>query len=383
MLIVVFVTSACGGGSTVTVEPDLTDIPLVEDSFSVIAEGRIVPDRYVNLTFSNGGIVAEVFVENGQQVKKGEVLAHLRAEDLESAMAAAELEYIQARQAYQDFDQNMDLLTAQAQAELAEAQDAVRKAEQNLNNLFYGAKQARLDAAEAQVVLLQDQLEEAQENFDKHGNKPPNNLERANFQGALAAAQLAYDDAVRILNNMQAGGNPVDVSLAQSQLAIAEAQLAIAERDYALWQDGPHPDDLETAEARMKAAETGYKAAKAAYEDAFLTAPFNGMVAAIDLRVGELVSPGTVGAVVADVSSWVVETDNLTEIEAPRIHVGQQVEVVADALPESTLKGTVKNIRQLYEEKRGDITYTAEITLDEDHPDLLWGMTVVINFMEE
>jgi len=252
-----------------------------------------------------------------------------------------------------------------------------------VDNLVYGAKQANLDSAEAQVILLREKLEDAQEDFDKHGKKPPNNLERASYQAVLAEAQLAYDDAVRLLNNMQAGSNPVDLALAQSELEIAEAQLAIAERDYSLWEDGPHPDDLETAEARMNAADTAYKAAKAAYEDAFLKAPFDGVVAAMDLRVGDLVSPGTVGAVVADFSSWVVETDNLTEIEAPRVRVGQKVEVVADALPDVTLKGTVKNIRQLYEEKRGDITYTIEIELDEHNPDLLWGMTVVINFLEE
>jgi len=385
LMVCVLALAACGGNGeeTATAAPDLTEIPLVEDTYSVIAEGRIVPDRYVNLTFSNGGIVAEVLVENGQQVEKGDMLAHLRAEDLESAMAAAELEFVQARQAYEDFDRNLDLLTAEAASELAEAQDAVRDAEQKVDNLVYGAKQANLDSAEAQVILLREKLEDAQEDFDKHGKKPPNNLERASYQAVLAEAQLAYDDAVRLLNNMQAGSNPVDLALAQSELEIAEAQLAIAERDYSLWEDGPHPDDLETAEARMNAANTAYKAAKAAYEDAFLKAPFDGVVAAMDLRVGDLVSPGTVGAVVADFSSWVVETDNLTEIEAPRVRVGQKVEVVADALPDVTLKGTVKNIRQLYEEKRGDITYTVEIELDEHNPDLLWGMTVVINFLEE
>lgn len=274
-------------------------------------------------------------------------------------------------------------MTAQAQEQLAEAQDSVRDAENHVNNLVYGAKEANLQAAEANVVILRDNLEEAEEDFAKHSNKPLDNLERAAYQSAYAQAQLEYDAAVTQLNNMQAGSNPVDMSIAEAELAVAEANLAISERDYSLWQKGPHPDDLEAAEARLEAAESGVAAAQAAVDDAHLKAPFDGVVASVDLREGELVSAGQTAVVVADFSVWMVETDNLTEIEVPRVYVGQPVEVVADALPDVTLTGEVESIRQLYEEKRGDITYTVKISLDEGNPDLRWGMTVVINFAGE
>jgi hypothetical protein len=61
---------------------------------------------------------------------------------------------------------------------------------------------------------------------------------------------------------------------------------------------------------------------------------------------------------------------------------GQGVTVVPDALPGVTLTGTVESISDVFEEKRGDITYTASILLDGIDPRLRWGMTVVITFDE-
>lgn len=383
LIIIVLLSFGGGGKEEAAPEVDLTEIPIVEDTYAVIAEGRIMPTRYVNLTFINGGFIDEVLVNEGEEVTKGQTLAKLRDEALAAELAAAEMELVQARQAYDDLDQNLELLTAEAQEQLAEAQDAVLDAERRVNNLVYGAKEANLQAAEANVVLLRDQLEDAEEDFVKHSNKPEDNLERATYQSAYAQAQLNYDAAVNQLNNMSAGSNPTELAVAEAELAVAEAGLAIAQRDYALWQEGPHPDDLEAAQSRLDAAERGVEAAQKAFNDATLKAPFDGVVASIDLRAGELVAAGQVAAVVADISVWKVETDNLTEIEVPRVHVGQQVEVIADALPDVSLTGEVESIQQLYEEKRGDITYTVTISLDEGHPDLRWGMTVVINFEEE
>ena len=82
----------------------------------------------------------------------------------------------------------------------------------------------------------------------------------------------------------------------------------------------------------------------------------------------------------ADFSQWIVETDDLTEIEVPEISIGQSVTIVPDALPDLELTGMVERISDVFEEKRGDITYTARIKLNEENELLRWGMTVVVTF---
>jgi HlyD family secretion protein len=99
-------------------------------------------------------------------------------------------------------------------------------------------------------------------------------------------------------------------------------------------------------------------------------------------KVGEMATPGQPAVVLADFSSWIVETDNLTEIELPQIEVGQPVAVSFDALSDVELQGTVTAIRPLFEIRQGDVTYAVKISLDEDDPRLQWGMTAVVTFGE-
>ena len=84
---------------------------------------------------------------------------------------------------------------------------------------------------------------------------------------------------------------------------------------------------------------------------------------------------------VADFSNWIVKTDNLTETEVTSLKTGQKADVVLDALPDKTLEGEVTYINSLFEEKRGDITYTVTILLKQTDPLLRWGMTGSVEFL--
>ena len=116
--------------------------------------------------------------------------------------------------------------------------------------------------------------------------------------------------------------------------------------------------------------------------DLDLVATIDGSVVDLNLTPGEQVTPGRPVVTLANFSQWYVETDNLTEIEVVDINLDQEVSIVPDALPEITLSGQVESIKDLFEEKRGDITYTTRILVSEVDPRLRWGMTVVVTFEE-
>jgi hypothetical protein len=69
-------------------------------------------------------------------------------------------------------------------------------------------------------------------------------------------------------------------------------------------------------------------------------------------------------------------------MEVPQIAAGQAVSVTPDALEDLSLGGVVDSIEGLYEEKRGDITYTTRIALQESDSRLRWGMTVAVTFQK-
>jgi len=144
---------------------------------------------------------------------------------------------------------------------------------------------------------------------------------------------------------------------------------------------GLDPRALEVTMAQLQAANASQAAAQANVEAAVLKAPVAGTVVDLDLKPGQLVSAGVPVITISDFSNWLVRTENLAEINISKVSLGQAVDVVFDSLQEQTFKGSVTHINSRYEEKRGDITYTVTIQLNEADPQLRWGMTAAVFFL--
>jgi HlyD family secretion protein len=366
-----------------TTEAESTEVPIVIAETEIISEGRLVPNQYVNLSFKSGGQVVELLVDEGEVVEEGQVMARLgNREQLEAAVAGAQVELLNAEQARDKLFENSDVSTALAYQAVTDARDAQRAAERYVNNLEAGSRQTDIDTARADVIVLKERLDDTREDYKVYENKTDDNLKRAALLSKFAEAQQRYDNAVRLLNNLQGSPSELDMAIADANVSVAEASLALAEQEYEKVKDGPDPDQLAVVEARISAADANLTAAESALDNIELVAPIPGTIVDLDIKVGEQVSPGQPVVVLVDFSQWAVETDDLTEIEVPDISIGQPVTVTPDALPDLELTGTVESIKDIYEEKRGDITYTARIILDESDPRLRWGMTVVVVFEE-
>jgi len=387
--------AACELSSTQELE-DPTAIPVVQD-FAVVAEGRLVPKESAQLSFVSAGQVDEIFVGEGDQVESGEVLARLGdREQIESSLAnarlelsAAELELLSTQQDLQALYDNWPAAATAAQEALTNARQEAHDTQRTYNYRTTPADQTDIDVAWSQVVLAEDKLEDAEEDFEPYEDKLLDNLSRATFQSLLAEAQKAYDTAVRKYNALVDVSNEFEISQAEADYKIAQARLEQAQEDYDELLEGPDPDDLvlaetriASAEARIAAAHANIESAQTALNDLDLVATFAGTVVDFDLMVGEQVTPGQPVLTLADFSQWYIDTDNLTEIEVVDVAEGQAVTIVPDALPDVELTGSVDSIADFFEEKRGDITYTARILVDEVNPQLRWGMTVVVTFIE-
>ncbi len=387
LLLGVFLITGCDSlpalPGQATEEAEATEIPIVIADTEIISEGRLVPNQYVNLSFKSGGQVVELLVEEGEVVDEGQVLARLgNREQLEAAVAATQVELLNAEQARDKLFENSDVSTALAYQAVTDARDALRDGERYRNNLLAGSRQTDIDTARADVIVLKERLDDARADYKEYENKTDDNIKRAALLSKFAEAQQRYDNAVRLLNNLQGSPSELDTTIADANVSVAEASLALAELEYEKVKDGPDPDQLSVVEARISAAQANLAAAESALDNIELVAPIAGTIVDLAIKLGEQVAPGPPVVVLADFSQWAVETDDLTEIEVPDISIGQAVTVTPDALPDLELSGTVESIKDIYEEKRGDITYTARIVLDESDPRLRWGMTVVVVFEE-
>lgn len=381
----VLVIAGCSSLPMVGSQDQPTAAPTQEtiDTFSntITAEGRVVPKDSVGLAFTTAGQIDEVFFREGDQVKKGDVLARLSGKkQLEAVIAAAEFELFSAQQALKSLNDDLSLSQNQALVELNRSRQAVHDTERKVKSLGGVADENDIDIANTQVVFAKNALDKAKDAYAPYAGLPEDNLARARLKVDLANKQKEYDAAVRKYNSLTGTASNFDLEQAQTDLAIAQAQLTLAQDRFDLLQKGADPDAVDSANARIETAEAQLAAAKADLEKLNLIATIDGAVVSSSLTPGQTVTPGQPVIELADFSEWDVETDNLTEIEVVDVTGGQKVTVVPDALPDLKLSGEVIKISDTFEEKRGDITYTVRIKLNETDPRLRWGMTVVVDF---
>ena len=369
ILALALVLSGCGGGApaAATEAGPTAAAPVAPSNIAIVSEGRVVPAEDVQLSFFTTGQVDEVLVAEGDSVQAGDIVARLgNREQIEAQIAAAESELVAANQALKALNDAVSTARAAALQAVTAANRAVRDAQYQVDIYTIPTSQQGMTAMEA-VVATRAQLDEARAAFEPYKYFSSNNSTRQDLKESLDEAQSEYNAAIRRLEY-------------ETALKNAQADLDQALEDYALYEIGPDPDDVEAAEARIAAAEANLAAARAALDNLALQTTISGMIVEQDLIVGQQVSPGQPVMRIADFSQMFVETDDLTEIEVVDVEVGQTVAIIADALPDVELTGVVESISQVFEEKRGDITYTVKIRLDNPDPRLRWGMTVEVSF---
>jgi multidrug resistance efflux pump len=111
-----------------------------------------------------------------------------------------------------------------------------------------------------------------------------------------------------------------------------------------------------------------------------VTAPFDGVVAELNAKLGNSINAGEPAVTIADFSHWVVNTTDLTEIDVVSLKEEQPVTITLDALPDVKLKGTISSIGQTFSENQGDVVYEVTVMLSDPDPAMRWGMTAEVKF---
>ncbi len=373
-----------------------TPTPSAKSSEDIVsAQGNVVPKHSSDLAFRSGGRVAEVLVSEGDQVKQGQALIRLQDDELKAALnqAQAALDLAQANLAQVQQGARPEEIAA-AEATLRSAQAQVSAATADRDRLTGGATDAAIAAAQARLAsalvdqkLAQDAYDKVTECFTvskKNGVKDqvcpglgtPEEQMRARLNAAneaVTAAQKALDDATK--------GSSKQVQAAQSNVAAAAAQRDIAQARLDQLKNGATQAQIDAAKASVAQAQAVVEAAQAALDETVLKAPFDGTIAQIAVDAGQVIGPGIVVASIADMKAWEVDTDDLSEVDVVNVQPGQLATMTLDALPGVTLKGTVVAITPKSETKRGDVTYTVKIAIENLDPRLKWGMTAQVDIL--
>ena len=370
------VLTACSG-QPVVAQSAATQVPAAQVGGSVTAEGHLVPVSHTVLYFQMTGRVSDVKVKEGDKVKKGDILVSLGdREAAQAAISTALLEQATAQRQMDDLQKKAALAKAQAQADLTVAQKNSIQAQQALTDLDTNDYINKLDDTRTVVSKATSDLKDAQDAFDKVRDLAVDNPTRKTAETKLKDMQNAYDTAVHkrdeLINQMDTAKAQVDFTKAR----VDDAQASVNAR-----QNGPDPADLAPAQVRLENAQNQLAVAQAVLRRMDLTAPYDGTIVQIDLKLNDQANPAQPAIVIADLSKWMVETSDLTEKEVVEVAVGQKATIALDALPDLKLTGVVAVIGQTFVEKSGDIDYIVQIPLDTNDALLRWGMTVKVTIL--
>jgi HlyD family secretion protein len=302
-------TIAYLGTRSTPTKTDATEltVPVQSDRLTVriTASGTIRPVQTVNLSPKAAGRLAELYVEQGDSVKQGQVIARMESEDIAAQMtqARANLAQTEARLAALRNGSRSEAI-AQAQASLSQAEAQVRDA------------QARLDLASARARRNRD---------------------------LAAEGAISRDNLDEVLNTELSAR----ATLEQSNARVREARQRLAEL-----QNGSRPEDIAAAVAERDAAIGRLQAVQVQQEDTLIRAPFSGVITQRFATIGAFVTPTTSASSTSSATSTsVVALANgleviaeVPEVDVSQIKLGQKVEISADAFPDQVFEGRVRLI---------------------------------------
>jgi len=202
-----------------------------QDETHLVLYGN-VDIRENDLAFNNSEHIDQLLVQEGDRVRKGQLLATLHRPRMQAEVAAA-------------------------QARVASRQAVVTRLEAGSRPEEVRQAQANVSAARARLADAQVTFERTQKLFKKQ-----------------AVSRQKLDDT-------------------QAGLATARADFKVTEEALALAVEGPRVEDLDEARAMLKADEAQLVLVQEVLKDAELYAPADGTIRNRILEPGEMVSPQT------------------------------------------------------------------------------------------
>ena len=147
--------------------------------------------------------------------------------------------------------------------------------------------------------------------------------------------------------------------------------------------------ELDMLEAKANLQRTQLSEDQVALDEVRVLAPIDGIVIRRNVEIGEVVasglssySGGTVLFQIGDPSQLIVRGD-IAEIDIGRVAVGQDVDIIVDAYPDTTYRGRVRWIAPVGQQKQGStiVTFDTEIEITDHAPRLRQGMSCDIDIL--
>lgn len=306
------------------------------------ANGVVQAVRKINLSPKGESRIVQLYVDEGDRVEQGELLARMDSQRLQAQV-----------------NQYRGVL-AKAQAELAEKRAGSRPEE-------IAEAQARVATAEANVAEAQAKFNRAQEELER-------------YQGLVAQGAASRNQFGEFLSKEREA--TANLQAAKTRL---QEQRAILSRLH----NGTRPEEIAQAQASVTEAMGQLQYYETQLQDTRIQAPFSGTITRLFVQKGDFVTPttsasssdGATSTSIAELSSGLEIEAKVPEASIDQIKVGQRVEIRADAYPDDVFAGRVRLIAPRAVKENNITSFRARVTLQTGQDKLKFGMNVNLAFL--
>lgn len=306
------------------------------------ASGVVQAERTINLSPEDSGKIAELFIQEGDFVSQGQIIARMTSRRSQAEVAQYEA------------------ALAQAQATLAQQRAGARPEE-------IAEARARVATVEASINAAQTRLQQAQQELSR--------FEGLAQQGAISTNEL---------NTYQTTAQESSANLVADQRRLEESQAVLTRL-----QNGTRSEEIEQAEAAVAQANAQLTAVQVRFDETIVRAPFDGVITRRFAETGDFVSPATAassgdGAAstsIAELSSGLEIEAKVPEASIAQLEVGQAVEVRSSAYPDQVFTGEVKLIAPRAIRDNQVTVFRVKVTLKTGQEELKSGMNVRLTFI--
>jgi HlyD family secretion protein len=317
-------------------------------ALDITAVGNLAYSQSEELSFDTNGTVSEVLVNIGDSVTKGQVLARLdmtvwqqNITNLESTLVSKQQSLTQAQQSLT----NANRTVANKENAVTVAQQAVDDAKYNVTVKERAVTQTQITIANAEISYKQ-----LQQQF-YNGTGDAYISERLNLAAqSLELTKAGLDDANRAVAQAQRAVTTAENALESAKLDVQDAQTAVT-----IAQTG-----VTKAQQDIVNAQTALDDANATHPE--LTAPFDGLITAINTQAGSTIYKG--GAIVTIVDPNKFKADVLVgETDISNVKVNGDATVELDAITGISLPATVTSISPTSTNSQGVVSYKVTVEI--------------------
>ena len=328
----------------------------------------------VDISFKTAGRLVTLAVEEGDQVKKGALIARLDQEELLQRRESAAASLDSTRSRLLQSGTAIEYQRQQAEAQLSRSRAELDQAKAVLQELEIGSRRQEIESAKAALARAKAEQQRAQADWERAQSLyKDKDISTARYDEAKAqfeSAQAQLQQATEQFDLVQEGPRKEDIDGAKAQVERAKANVRLAEAARLELKRLQEEQLARKADTRQAAAQLDVQ--ETLLKNAEVTAPMDGVVLVKSAEPGEVLAAGTTVVTLGNLAKpWLRAYIN--EQDLGRVKLGTAVKVTTDSFPGKTYSGRVSFIASEAEftpkqiqtqEERVKLVYRIKIDVD-------------------